>query len=242
VELALRLAGALWRFWDIRGYFAEGRGWLEGALAVGEQGSPAWRATALNGAGKLALRQASWERATALHEEALALRRALGDRSGTAASLRSLGHVANLQAEYGRAADLLEESLALYAESLVVSRDIGAREQAATGLEGLARVAAAQGQAGRAGRLCGAAEALREALGVPLPPDELTGQDRAVQAMRQALGEEAFAAAWAEGRALPLGEAVVLALAMDPRRPSRGRTRSGRRLPGVGLRWHLCSF
>jgi hypothetical protein len=38
------------------------------------------------------------------------------------------------------------------------------------------------------------------------------GHDRAVRAMRDALGEESFATAWAAGRALPLEEAVTLAL------------------------------
>jgi hypothetical protein len=38
------------------------------------------------------------------------------------------------------------------------------------------------------------------------------GHDRAVAAMRAALDEAAFAAAWAEGRALPVDEAIALAL------------------------------
>jgi hypothetical protein len=77
----------------------------------------------------------------------------------------------------------------LLEEALLLSRDIGTRELMAAGLESVAWVAAACGQARRAARLCGAAEA-----------------------MRAALGEEAFAAAWAAGRALPLDEAIALAL------------------------------
>jgi hypothetical protein len=82
----------------------------------------------------------------------------------------------------------------------------------AVGLGDLAAVVVALGQPLRGARLGGVAEALREALGVPLAPAARSNQDQAVQAMRAALGEEAFAAAWAEGRAMPLEEAVALAL------------------------------
>jgi hypothetical protein len=47
---------------------------------------------------------------------------------------------------------------------------------------------------------------------VPLRPDQRAGYDQALQAMLTALGEEAFAAAWAVGRALPLEQAIALAL------------------------------
>jgi hypothetical protein len=76
-------------------------------------------------------------------------------------------------------------------------------------LEGLARVAVAQGRMGRAARLCGAAAALREDMGWPLPPVKRAEHERTVAAARGALGEEEFAAAWVRGHALPLEEAVA---------------------------------
>ena len=36
-SLALRLTSALWEFWWVRGYLAEGRGWLAGAIARGRE-------------------------------------------------------------------------------------------------------------------------------------------------------------------------------------------------------------
>jgi hypothetical protein len=113
--------------------------------------------------------------------------------------------VASHQGDHGRATALLEEALLL-------GRDIGAKDLVAMELENLAWVAVMRGQSPRAARLGGAAEVLREALGTPLPPEQRAGHDRAVQAAHAALSEEAFAAAWAEGRALPLEEAVHLAL------------------------------
>jgi tetratricopeptide (TPR) repeat protein len=152
----------------------------------------------------VACAQGEYARAAALLEEALAwfrLSTPLGN--GTAETLNHLGNVAYLQGEHERAVGLLHDALRL-------SRDMGTREQMAHILEGLAGVAAACGQLQRAARLGGAAEALREVLGVPLAREWRVSHERAVQAMQAALGTEAFAAAWAGGRALPLEEAVAL--------------------------------
>ena len=67
----------------------------------------------------------------------------------------------------------------------------------------------------RAARLFGAAEGLRQAMGALLPPVHRAEHDRSVAAVRTALGEGAFAAAWAEGRAMSLDEVVALVLAEE---------------------------
>jgi tetratricopeptide (TPR) repeat protein len=108
----VQLAGALWRFWSMRGYLSEGRRWLE--AAVGDDTAPAaLRARALYGAGTLARVQGDIARAQAALEECLALRRALGDQSGIASALNNLGNVAQIQRDFTRARLLYEESLAL---------------------------------------------------------------------------------------------------------------------------------
>ena len=71
-------------------------------------------------------------------------------------------------------------------------------------LEGLAGVAGATGQPERAARLFGVSTALRDAIGTPLPPAERISYERSMTDVRAQLGEAAFAAAWAEGRATPL--------------------------------------
>jgi hypothetical protein len=64
----------------------------------------------------------------------------------------------------------------------------------------------------RAVRLFAAAEASRASIGTPLDFLDLDEYETCLQAVRSALGEEAFAAAWAEGRALTLEQAVARAL------------------------------
>ncbi len=116
-DLGLRLAGALWRFWWIRGHISEGRDWLTGLLAVepgGQSGSV--RALALNGAGSLASQQGDYTAALELLAEGLAIRRELGDRLGVAVSLNSLGNVAKAQGDHLNARAVFEESLAIFRE------------------------------------------------------------------------------------------------------------------------------
>jgi predicted ATPase/Tfp pilus assembly protein PilF len=113
IEEALRLGGALWRFWWLRGDIAEGRHQLESLLAETALVAPAVRAKALNGAGVLAESQGDWETATRLHEESLQISRRIGDQQGVAWSLNNLGVVAIGQGNYGRAQTLLEENLAV---------------------------------------------------------------------------------------------------------------------------------
>ena len=83
-----------------------------------------------------------------------------------------------------------------------MAQEIGDKEQIASGLEGLASVAAMQGELAWAARLWGTAEALRDAIGAPLQPIEWADYEQAVAAARDYLGEETFASAWAEGRAM----------------------------------------
>jgi predicted ATPase/transcriptional regulator with XRE-family HTH domain/uncharacterized protein HemY len=158
VDLELRLAGALWRFWWTRGYLNEGRRWLEAALTGGEQGSRAARARALNGAGNLAELQGDYGRAAALHEEALALGRALGDKQSIARSLGNLGNLAQRQGNYERAAALYEEALALY-------RELGETASIAIALNNLGSVAFVQDDCGRAATLFEESLALYRMLG-----------------------------------------------------------------------------
>ena len=112
---ALRLAGALSRFWYVHGHLDEGRRWLATVIAAEPDGQvPPARANALFGAGALAWLQGNHPAAEALHEQALAIRRALDDRPGIAGSLNSLGLLARDQGRHAAARERLGESMAIF--------------------------------------------------------------------------------------------------------------------------------
>ncbi len=293
-ELALRLAGALGRFWEVRGFLSEGQHWLdrsleragaaqppasarakaaalgaagtlafvrsdhERAAALLEESLPLWRelgnragvATSLHNLSRVRFYQGDHERAVALCEESLALRRELADKRGVAMSLNTLGVIARNRGDQTAARRLYEESLGLFrdlgdqwgiglllnnlarvardlgdwtwttklcAESLALFREVGDRHGVAWVLSNLAIVAQSRGAWDAAARLFGVVDALRTALGsssLSLSPAERSTYEAAVAATRASLGDEAFSAVWAAGRALPLEQAIAEGLAV----------------------------
>jgi DNA-binding CsgD family transcriptional regulator len=97
----------------------------------------------------------------------------------------------------------------LFEESLAIARKVDDKLNIASCLEGLAGVVAAQGESVWAARLWGAAEGLREAIGAPIPPVERANYERAIAVAHAKLGERTFSAAWAEGRALTVEQALT---------------------------------
>jgi predicted ATPase/class 3 adenylate cyclase/Tfp pilus assembly protein PilF len=138
-ERGLRLADAIWRFWYVRGHFAEGREHLEKLLQATEPyGRTSSRADALTAAGVMAYCQGEYAVSRAFFEDGLAIRRELHDRTGIAALLNNLGNVAYDQADYSTAQSLFEESLTL-------RRELGERRGIAATLNNLGNVANEQG-------------------------------------------------------------------------------------------------
>jgi hypothetical protein len=99
-------------------------------------------------------------------------------------------------------------------ESLTIRRELGDKGGYPWSLEAFARLAAPKDPE-RAARLWGAAEALRESLVWPLPPNERAEYDRHRSAAREALGDEAFADAWIKGRRMTPEQAIRYALETD---------------------------
>jgi predicted ATPase/DNA-binding CsgD family transcriptional regulator len=152
-------------------------------------------------------------RATRHFEESLALARETGHKFAGCVSLYNLARAAEARGDDDRAAGL-------YAEGLTLAVELSDKANAAYCLEGLARVTSARGDHEGAARTFGAAEALLEAAGDPLyaHAQDRADYERAVDALRSRLGEEPFRAAWSEGRAMEMEEAVEYAL--EPRESS----------------------
>jgi hypothetical protein len=114
--------------------------------------------------------------------------------------LNELGYVAELRGDPHAAARL-------HGEAYDLAQKIAAPRDGAGALEGLACALAAAGSFPAAAALLGAADAARGAAGLPLAPAERDDVDRAAGAARAALGETAFAAAYADGERLTPDEA-----------------------------------
>ena len=183
----------------------------EESLALArELGSPQSVAGSLTTLAIAVLERGDYERASVLCEESLAIRQKLGDKGGSAHTLTILGRVALYQGRYERAKEHYNVSLSL-------RQALGDKEGIASALEGLAGVAQGQGQPLSAARLYGAAEALRDAIGAPLPPTDDASYESTVADVRVQLDAATFEAAWTEGRAFTLEQAIAEAEQVEVR-------------------------
>ena len=157
-----------------------------------ESGDRRGQALAISNLGGIALEQGDYARAAALSEEAYGLFETLEDSEGMALALVNQGFAALSEGEHTRALSLLRNALKRLAE-LEFKDIIGYC------FEGLAAVLALTGQGEPAARLLGAAEALRESLGVELAPAERETHEETAAAVRDGIGEEQFSAAWRRG-------------------------------------------
>ena len=111
-ELGARLAAALGRFWEVRGYWGEGRARLD-AWAARADVAGGVRAKLLNAAANLAQHQRDYDAARALHTESLSIRLRMGDELGAATARHGLANLAFLQNDLATARAGFEENLAL---------------------------------------------------------------------------------------------------------------------------------
>jgi predicted ATPase/class 3 adenylate cyclase len=116
-EVGLRMGGALWRFWHLRGHFTEGRAWITELLVQpSAQPRSAARAKGLNGLAGLVYWQGDYDLASTYWNESLEIWKELGERGQIAEVLYSLAYIATIRAEFDRAMALFDESTTLFRE------------------------------------------------------------------------------------------------------------------------------
>ena len=164
--------------------------------------------------GIVAMSRGDLQRSVTLHEESLELCREIGDTQGILTCLGHLGLLALIRGDYESAPPLLRESLRL-------AWELDYKQSIQHCLYTLSCVAACRNQPVRTAGLWGAVEGMEEAYGVHLTPIilSLTNYKNHLSTARSQLGEEeAFAAAWEEGKAMPLGRAIEYALSEEEKR------------------------
>lgn len=179
-----------------RGEFARAVAFHEEGIALmRELGERAHYAVGLNSLGIIARYRGDYARAVSLGEESLVRLRELGDKSGVSLALNNLGLAVLRLGEVPRA-----RSLCL--ESLRIRRDLGDRRGIAEALESLAAVAQAQQQHEKAAELLAGAQAIREAIGAPVPQAARVEYAQNTRALQAALGPDTYEAAWSRGRGM----------------------------------------
>ncbi|MGQ0548412.1 MAG: tetratricopeptide repeat protein [Armatimonadota bacterium] len=209
-----RALGGLGRVAFFRGDYKTARAYQEECLALLRQiGTWSFLDDALADLGSTLLHLKDYTGAATLLEEAVSLCRRLALNTSLARVLSDLGLAAHWSGDLGRAADL-------YKESLTLRRERNDLWGIADSLVLLASVDDSREDVRRPARLLGAAEAAREPWGTAGTATRRQNTERLASALRTRLGPRAFAAAWAEGRRLPLDQIIEQAMAIQPGQPA----------------------
>jgi predicted ATPase/class 3 adenylate cyclase len=181
----------------------------EGLAILRAHGDLTGMSGAVNILAVIALELGDLAAARAYLEEGAELDHQLGDLSAISTGQVNLGLLTIALGE-------LDAARRHLAEALRISRHLGERLAPAYILLGLGLVASARGEHGMAARLHGAADATIQALGYDFEPLEAGMRRRDRERLRDQLGGSGFDAAYAEGRRLPLDDALALAEASAP--------------------------
>ncbi len=189
------------------GDFKQAESWLnEGLIACRESGDLRQITSALAGLGELALRRGQYDQARKFLNESLDISQQSKEKWGWAIALGSLGWIALRQHDYPTMRKLLKESLAIRTET-------GDQGGIAWSMEKLAEANFEQFQFHQAATIFGSASTLRASVNSAMDAADQPDYERAISSLKSKLGEQAFAAAWADGQAMTIKEAIDYALA-----------------------------
>jgi predicted ATPase len=195
VAAALNSLGVIkWGLGDLEG----ARSFLEESISLRREiGDEAGTATGLSNLGIVAFEQGDLDEAETRFKETFELDRAQGNEWGSVVALDNLAAVALERGDYGRAREFIQETL-------LSAKRVGDREVIALALEKAGVLAGIEGDAVRAGRLVGAADGLRESVGIERSRFDTDWLSRHLDS---AAGDE-FEAAREAGRTLEAEEAL----------------------------------
>ena len=186
--------------------------WAEAALAEmrrlnEELGFKEGLAATLRDLGFLRERQGDFARAAEFYEQAIVVSRLTGNDDGIACALLGLGTVAHLQGDPRRALTLVQQCVVSF-------RETDSTYNIMLGFDRIALIVTPV-QPQRAARLLGAADRIRNELGIQVVGFYRTVLDGGAAEARAALGEAVFTTAWEEGKTLPLDDALAEVAAVD---------------------------
>jgi tetratricopeptide (TPR) repeat protein len=159
----------------------------------------------LNNLGYIARLNEDYDAAESYFERAVKEYQDHGDLLGSVRVMMNMGELKMEQGDYSGAKGFVRGSL-------VLCRKIDSRWDYADLLELMAAVQHGYGRGDDAARLLGAASAVREELGAPIPPAEAAIYDERLLQVRKSLGDETFDALWDEGAQMGLQQAIDYAL------------------------------
>jgi non-specific serine/threonine protein kinase len=181
-----------------------------------EVGNPWDIAQSFGNLASLAMQQKDNANGKQFAERALAWFQKAGDQRSIARITGDLAWIAGTEGDFS-------DAVALQTKSLAQLVQFGDDWSCAELLEGLASWAYEQGNSKRTAILLGAAEALRENVGMPLLGNEYDFYEKDLVTFWKRSGKKTFANAWAQGRAMTL-EQVVEFVMQDSEAPQPAQT------------------
>jgi len=176
------------------------------------------------GLGIAALATGDIATAQAVCTRSLVLSRHDEDSQGMAANLAILGQLARVRGD-------VDDAMSIFTEALAHFQQVGDRGNVCTCVESLAGLLATTGRPEQGALLFGAAAALRQSIGTPVPGHEQGRYEADLVAARAALPDDVFLAAWQAGERATLEDAIS-SLAMTTF-TSRVGSESGSNSPGL---------
>jgi predicted ATPase/class 3 adenylate cyclase len=160
---------------------------------------------ALTVIGELARMQGDYDRAGKVYQEALVINCELGDKYRESINLLNLAYVSHHRKDYQQEEELIKQALML-------SGEFKTKYFTILYLDALASPIGATGEPERAATILGASQAFLDDMGIERQTADQHEIDRVLASLHKQLDESSFEAAWTQGRAMSLEQAIAFAL------------------------------